>query len=80
MRRAARTDRNHTEVMAALRKVGAQVTDTSAVGHGFPDLVASFRGKWHLIEVKDGNKPPSRRKLTTDQVTWHHAQQAPYTS
>ena len=26
-----------------------------------------------MIEVKDGDKPPSARKLTPDQVTWHEA-------
>ena len=25
----------------------------------------------HLIEVKDGNKPPSKRKLTDDEAEWH---------
>lgn len=27
-------------------------------------------GLW-LIEVKDGEKPPSARKLTPDQIEWH---------
>ena len=77
MRRAARTDANHSRVIAAMRKIGAVVTDTSAVGSGFPDLVVSFRGKWHLFEVKDGAKPPSARKLTDDQELWIAEQRAP---
>ena len=76
MRRAARTDRNHREIIEALRAAGAAVTDTSAVGGGFPDLTVSYRRAWYLIEVKDGQKSPSRRKLTGDQQTWHGQQHA----
>lgn len=68
MRRAARTDANHREIVDALRKVGASVADTSGVGGGFPDLVVGVRGITFLLEVKDGSKPPSARKLTEDQA------------
>ena len=74
MRRAAKTDANHAEIVAALRKIGASVHDTSAVGRGFPDLVVGLRGRNWLIECKDGAKAPSARKLTPDQIefkaTW----------
>ena len=76
MRRAARTDANHREIVEALRAAGASVTDTSAVGDGFPDLVVSYRNVWHLAEVKDGQKSPSRRKLTPEQEIWHAQQRA----
>ena len=72
--RAARTDANHSDVVAALRSIGASVSDTSRAGNGFPDLVVGYRGRNWLIEVKDGEKPPSARKLTPAQVefkaTW----------
>ena len=68
MRRAARTDANHAEIVQALRTIGASVADTSAVGKGFPDLVVGMRGRNWLLECKDGDKSPSRRKLTPDQV------------
>jgi hypothetical protein len=71
MRRAARTDGNHAHIVDGLRKVGAHVEDTSGVGDGFPDLVVGYRGKWHLIEVKDGDLPPSERRLTPKQKVWH---------
>lgn len=64
MRRAARTDANQTDIVDALRKVGASVAITSAVGDGFPDLVVGHRGRNFLLEIKDGDKPPSRWKLT----------------
>ena len=68
MRRAAKTDANQAEIVAALRKIGASVHDTSAVGRGFPDLVVGMRGRNWLIECKDGSKVPSARKLTPDQI------------
>lgn len=67
MRRAARTDANHAEIVRVLTKIGVSVADTSRVGSGFPDLVVGFRGKNLLLEVKDGRKSPSRRKLTAGQ-------------
>lgn len=76
MRRAAKTDRNHAEVMAGLRSAGAEVTSLHAVGQGVPDLLASYRGQWYLIEVKDGKKAPSDRVLTPDQKKWIQKQHA----
>lgn len=73
MRRAARIDRNHAEIVLALRSVGALVRDTSGVGGGFPDLVVGFRGRVHLIEIKDGLRTPSGRKLTNGQRDFHDA-------
>lgn len=66
MRRAARTDANHREIVDALRKVGCVVHDTSALGGGFPDLVVKA-ARVLLMEVKDGKKPPSARRLTPEQ-------------
>jgi Holliday junction resolvase len=71
MRRAAKTDRNQTEIVEALRKVGASVQSLAAVGDGCPDLLCGFMGATYLLEVKDGLKPPSARVLTEDQVRWH---------
>ncbi len=73
MRRAARTDANQTDIVDALRQVGAHVTILSAVGDGCPDLLVGYRGKLYVLEVKDGTKPPSARELTADQVQWHAA-------
>ena len=77
MRRAAKIDANQPAIVDALRRIGAQVTPLHAVGNGCPDLLVSHRGRWHLIEVKDGAKPPSARLLTDDQAEWHAAARAP---
>jgi hypothetical protein len=67
MRRQARTDRNHAEIRDGLRRVTV-VEDLSDVGRGIPDLLARhLRGYPVLLEVKDPGKPPSARKLTSDE-------------
>lgn len=70
-RRAAKVDANQKQIVKALRDAGATVQHLHAVGAGCPDLLVGFRGINYLMEVKDGHKPPSARKLTDDQVTWH---------
>jgi Holliday junction resolvase len=71
--RAAKIDANHTQVVQALRAAGATVQSLAAVGKGVPDLLVGFQGKTILLEVKDGRKPPSERRLTEAQLEWHGA-------
>jgi len=74
MRRRGRVDENHAEIVSVLRRC-CSVTSTSGVGSGFPDLVVGFRGVTHLLEIKDGEKSPSRRRLTDDESAWHETWQ-----
>ena len=69
--RAARVDANQPEIVEALRKAGASVECLHAVGKGVPDLLVGYRGSTVLMEVKDGSKPPSERKLRQNQQEWH---------
>lgn len=71
MRRAARVDANHSQIVKTIRSLGVQVTDLSGTGKGVPDLLCMWRGGITLIEVKDGDKSPFRRKLTVEQVRFH---------
>ena len=71
--RAARIDANHEQVVSALRAAGASVQSLAGVGKGVPDLLVGFQGKTLLMEVKDGKKTPSERRLTEDQLKWHGA-------
>lgn len=73
MRVAAKIDANQEQVVLALRAVGASVQTLAAVGKGVPDLLVGYQGKTLLLEVKDGRKPPSARRLTEDQLKWHGA-------
>lgn len=77
MRRAAKVDRNQAEIVKALRQAGYSVHDTSRLGGGFPDLVVGLHSVNVLLEVKDGDAVPSKRKLTKDESeffdTWKGA-------
>lgn len=63
MRRAARIDANQDQIVSALRAAGATVRVVTQ-GNGLPDLLVGYRGYTLLLEVKDGKKAPSARKLT----------------
>lgn len=67
----AKVDANQSAIVDALRKVGAFVQSIASVGKGTPDIMVAFRGIWHVMEIKDGNKAPSARKLTKDEAVWH---------
>lgn len=70
-RRTHRSDANQPEIVDTLRTMGCTVQDLSNVGKGCPDLLIGLCGQNFLIEVKDGKKPPSKQKLTVDQIQWH---------
>jgi len=67
--RARRVDENQQEIVDALRQAGVMVRVVTQ-GEGLPDLLCGYTnpasGNQYtiLLEVKDGNKPPSARKLT----------------
>jgi Holliday junction resolvase len=63
MRYANRIDANQNQIVDAMRKVGAVVRIISQ-GDGIPDLLVGYKGFTILMEVKDGGKVPSARKLT----------------
>ena len=73
MRYAAAVDANQKDIVKALRQIGCSVQPLHNVGKGVPDLLVGVNSLNLLIEVKDGSKPPSDQKLTTDQGNWHDA-------
>ena len=66
-RRAARKDENQSEIVETLRALGFSVF----VMDEPCDLLLGKLGKNYLIEIKDGAKPPSQRKLTKAQAEFH---------
>jgi Holliday junction resolvase len=73
MRRAAKVDGNHSEIVQALRDAGALVQSLAPVGGGVPDLLVGWQGMLLLIEVKDGSRIPSQQELNPAQEKWHEA-------
>ena len=65
-RRAAKRDGNETEIIEALKAVGAQVYPLSA--KGVPDLLVAYRGNTYLLETKSKGG-----KLTADQQVFFEA-------
>jgi Holliday junction resolvase len=52
MRRAAKVDENHGEIVREFRRLGASVIDLSRVGEGVPDLAVGINKVTALVEVK----------------------------
>lgn len=70
-RRAARVDANLSSIVADFRHLGCSV---NVRNDDMADLDVGYGGLSMIVEVKDGRKPPSARKLTENQVkrrkTW----------
>ena len=54
MRRAAKVDANHTEIVDCFKKLGCSVLSLAAMGKGVPDLLVATNGITWLVEVKSG--------------------------
>jgi hypothetical protein len=65
-RYAKRADDNQAAIFEAWRKIGLTYHNTSAAGGGFPDAIVCGPQSIdvRLVEIKDGHKVPSARKLT----------------
>jgi hypothetical protein len=64
MRTAVRKDANHKEIENAFKKMGFSVLDISQLKNCC-DLFVSKRCVTYAVEIKDGTKTPSQRKLTS---------------
>jgi hypothetical protein len=78
LRRAARKDRNHGEIVRALRAAGCVVADVSGTACGCDVFVYAPRlDQTIAVEIKDGSKPPSARAMTPTELemqrTWTSA-------
>jgi Holliday junction resolvase len=60
----AKVDSNQPEIVKAFRNLGFSVFLTHTLGRGFPDIVVGKQGRTFIIEIKDGAKSESKRKLT----------------
>ena len=69
MRRAARRDDNESGIIKAMRACGAFVKPIN--DEGTFDLLVWYNGHTLVLEVKDGSKPPSARRLTDAEQKFH---------
>ena len=63
MRRRAKVDANQAQIVQALRKVGATVLHLHPLGRGAPDILAGYRGRNILMEIKS-----AKGKLTPQEA------------
>ena len=78
-----KVDTCQKKIVETLRKCGMTVYVTSSVGHGFPDIVASYKvngivngiGRTYLIEIKNGELSASKQKLTELEKKFHESWQ-----
>ena len=66
MKRAARVDSNHAEIVAAFEQAGAPVLSLAPLGDGAPDLLVLIHDELALVEVKSAHG-----KLTPAQRDFH---------
>lgn len=69
MRYARRIDENQPEIVGALRQIGATVEILRGLSIG--DIIVGYHGKNFLLEIKDGKKVKSKRKLTLGEQEFH---------
>lgn len=67
VRQRARRDANHSEIVRVFESLGATVFDVSGVA-GALDLVIGVSGIDQRVEIKDGAKTLSEKKLTKAEV------------
>jgi len=77
MRRAARVDDNQPEIVEAFRRLGWSVLIISQLKNCC-DIFVSKNGRTVAVEIKDGSKPPSKRKLTEGEAEFKKDWQGEY--
>lgn len=77
MIRAARVDANQPEIVKAFRKLGWSVLIISQLKNCF-DILVSKGGRTVAVEIKDGSKSPSQRRLTSGEQTFKDGWQGDY--
>ena len=65
--RANKPDGNQSEIIAHFKLFGCTVLNISALKMCC-DIIVSNHGRSIFIEIKDGKKPPSQRKLTDGEI------------
>ena len=70
--RKCRTDGNQKQIVEGLRKLGCTVLHTHTLKKCF-DILVGYRGENYAFEIKDPDKPPSKRRLTNGELGFFHS-------
>ena len=76
-RRAAKVDANQSEIVKAFRSLGWYVLIISQLKNCC-DIIVSKNGRTIAIEIKDGSKSPSQRKLSEGELKFKNEWQGEY--
>ena len=76
-RRAAKVDANQKEIVKTFRDLGWAVLIVSQLKNCC-DIVVSRNGRTVAVEIKDGSKVPSARKLTEGELKFKDSWQGEY--
>lgn len=76
-RRAARTDDNQKEIVDIFRKLGWYVLIVSQLKNCC-DIIVSKNGRTVAVEIKDGSKIESKRRLTDGEQKFKQEWQGEY--
>jgi Holliday junction resolvase len=76
-RRAARIDDNQNEIVKLFRKLGWTVLIISQLKNCC-DIMVSKSGRTIAVEIKDGEKIPSKRKLSEGEEKFRDSWQGEY--
>lgn len=74
MRRAAKVDANHDQIVSALEAAGCSVQSLAPIGKGCPDALAAKAGAMWLFEFKN---PKGKDEVNEAQRKWHIEWNAP---
>ena len=71
--RRGKPDANHQEITRFFESHGCSVLDIKSIINSC-DIFVAKNGRTVAVEIKDGNKPPSQRRLTEGEIifrdTW----------
>ena len=71
MRRAAKVDLNHSQMVRDIRDCGYPVLDLAGVGGGCPDIAIPAQGIWHMVEIKQPGRRGKKNEFTPAQIKFH---------